>query len=460
MVRVLNDGYVIQNAQTDCKTNFNLVEAVKFSNDGTSQEKFLAETLVLPNQENDINRLISMACSKFEDNRIIKNNSNIESPANIKSTDDDTIIYEANRICEALGNTGDSINCEVNSSNFSVDIIMNSTSTDLTIQTVETQTICSGVVNAVTKHTQVFDEKWKLRFFSPNDRKTLVAVCSLGNATNKTDSIQTTENKTTKTINDNNSYTGDDWKIINRYQVKNDLVKDNETGLMWMRCSLGQIWNNSTCDGEATAYTWKKAMSFNKNFNYADYDDWRLPTIQELKTLVYCSSGQPTEWNEFIIESEYDGCAGDYKNPTVVQEVFPATPNTWLWSSTSNVDNKKRAWVVNFGKGSAPRNGNKTGTVPVRLVRSDKAQTSKKIQSKSNPSFNCTKASTDAEHLICSNENLAIADVEMFRIYKQVLETTTDKNAFKREQGQWRRNYRDICKDAACMLNAYTVRIE
>ncbi len=71
MVRVLNDGYVIQNSQTDCKTNFNSVEAVKFSNDGTSQEKFLAETLVIPNQENQINTLVSVACSKAQDNRII-----------------------------------------------------------------------------------------------------------------------------------------------------------------------------------------------------------------------------------------------------------------------------------------------------------------------------------------------------------------------------------------------------
>jgi hypothetical protein len=29
-------------------------------------------------------------------------------------------------------------------------------------------------------------------------------------------------------------------------------VIDSATGLMWMRCSLGQTWVNSTCTGKAT----------------------------------------------------------------------------------------------------------------------------------------------------------------------------------------------------------------
>lgn len=65
MVKVLPDGYVIQNAQTDCKTNFNSSEAVKFLNDGTSQERFAAEIIALPSKDNvEINALVAMACTK------------------------------------------------------------------------------------------------------------------------------------------------------------------------------------------------------------------------------------------------------------------------------------------------------------------------------------------------------------------------------------------------------------
>ena len=72
-----------------------------------------------------------------------------------------------------------------------------------------------------------------------------------------------------------------------------------------------------------------------------------------------------------------------------------------------------------------------------------------------NPSFDCTKASTNAEHLICSNADLVAADVEMVQIYKNVLNKTIDKNTLKQEQKQWRKNQRDACNDVACMLKVY-----
>jgi hypothetical protein len=164
-------------------------------------------------------------------------------------------------------------------------------------------------------------------------------------------------------------------KNTDRYLVKGDLVTDTKTGIMWMRCSLGQNWDGSTCQGDAATYTWNKAMSVTNNFSYAGYNDWRLPKVQELKTLVYCSGGQPTEWNEAINTIEYDGCLVNYDSPTVIQDVFPNTPATWEWSSTPNDTDTNRAWAVNFGKGSAPRNGDKTGAVPVRLVRTERVTT-------------------------------------------------------------------------------------
>jgi len=34
----------------------------------------------------------------------------------------------------------------------------------------------------------------------------------------------------------------EDWQMISHYQVKGGLVKDIITGLMWMRCGIGQNW--------------------------------------------------------------------------------------------------------------------------------------------------------------------------------------------------------------------------
>lgn len=62
MIKVLPDGYVIQNAQTDCKNSFNSFEGVKFRNDGTSQEKFAAE-YIAPSFNAQINGLVTTVCS-------------------------------------------------------------------------------------------------------------------------------------------------------------------------------------------------------------------------------------------------------------------------------------------------------------------------------------------------------------------------------------------------------------
>jgi hypothetical protein len=158
----------------------------------------------------------------------------------------------------------------------------------------------------------------------------------------------------------------DEWQTIDRYQVKDGLVKDTETGLMWMRCSLGQTWDGSTCTGEAKEYNWADAMK-QENTSHEGYSDWRVPTIQQLKSLVYCSSGQPKTWHSDV-DPEDDGCRGDYVKPTIKTDAFPNTPARWAWSSSPVASNSNGAWIVSFyfGYGSSEY---RNVSYFVRLVR-------------------------------------------------------------------------------------------
>ena len=61
-------------------------------------------------------------------------------------------------------------------------------------------------------------------------------------------------------------------------------VAHTPTGLIWKRCSEGQIWTGSTCSGSATTYTWDGAMALTSNF--AGNSDWRVPTEEELISLI------------------------------------------------------------------------------------------------------------------------------------------------------------------------------
>lgn len=75
------------------------------------------------------------------------------------------------------------------------------------------------------------------------------------------------------------------------------------------------------------------------------------------------------------------------------------------------------------------------------------------------PSFDCNKASTGPERLICSNKELSAADVKLSQTYKTALNISTDKDSLKTAQNTWRKNERDACSDVQCMLGTYQSRL-
>lgn len=70
-------------------------------------------------------------------------------------------------------------------------------------------------------------------------------------------------------------------------------------------------------------------------------------------------------------------------------------------------------------------------------------------------SFDCNKAKSITENLICNNEELSIADIENSNLLKSASLVVTDKKAFReRVRKQW--NYREKnCKDEACLYDWY-----
>jgi hypothetical protein len=130
------------------------------------------------------------------------------------------------------------------------------------------------------------------------------------------------------------------------------IIRDISTNLEWLRCSVGQIWNASSlsCDGEATKHYWQEGAYLKTSAGFV------LPTIEQLNSLVYCSSGLDNkgESTEFGIGSDRH-CGGDYLSPVIQADAFPNTPADKFWimpddNCCSYADLFPVA--VNFGDGS------------------------------------------------------------------------------------------------------------
>ena len=136
-------------------------------------------------------------------------------------------------------------------------------------------------------------------------------------------------------------------KPDSRYSDHGDgTVTDNETGLMWQACSLGQTYNTGSCDGATSTMNWQAALTAANDNTDFGHDDWILPNINQLSSLT---------------ETACD-------RPSINESLFPNTRSSAFWSATpsANSNTSSSVWVVFAGgEGTSPKSA--LGTV--RLVR-------------------------------------------------------------------------------------------
>ena len=116
---------------------------------------------------------------------------------------------------------------------------------------------------------------------------------------------------------------------------------DNGNGTVSDTCT-GLMWQQPTAPGAA----WCQALEYCENLSLAGHDDWRLPNVRELQSIV-----------------DY----GRY-NPSI-DPVFGALGPFYYWSSTAFDISPDRAWVVNFDYGGVSYD-DKGSAIYVRAVRS------------------------------------------------------------------------------------------
>jgi hypothetical protein len=122
-------------------------------------------------------------------------------------------------------------------------------------------------------------------------------------------------------------------------------LTDIQTGLMWAKCAEGMSGSECTT-GSAINRTWQTALVLAGSSSLAGYNDWRLPNINELKSIVE--------------EQCY--------TPAINLLVFPNTPSWNFWSTSLVAGNSSNVWGVYFDYGNSSSLGRAIGRY-ARLVR-------------------------------------------------------------------------------------------
>ncbi len=124
-------------------------------------------------------------------------------------------------------------------------------------------------------------------------------------------------------------FSGKAWPTPRFVADKDRTVFDKVTGLVWSR----------NANPAGTAQNWQGALDYVKSLNSSSYmgrNDWRLPNINELRSLTSAQEFNISAW--------------------LSAQGFTDVENYYYWASTSFTYNPSYGWFVNMGTGNANYN--------------------------------------------------------------------------------------------------------
>lgn len=163
-------------------------------------------------------------------------------------------------------------------------------------------------------------------------------------------------------INDDNEDDDDndtDDDDDNNNSIDDDNDDDTSTEEVWMDESTGLMWQVHW--SSPGLWPWGGAVEHCENLVLDDYDDWRLPTISELRTLMYgcdvTETGGACNVTDACLSSscENDACNGcdGYVGPNHGCYGNLALPGEceWFWSISEVEDSPTQAYYISYGTG-------------------------------------------------------------------------------------------------------------
>lgn len=119
-------------------------------------------------------------------------------------------------------------------------------------------------------------------------------------------------------------------------------VTDNHTGLMWEKLS-----DDGSIHDKDVPYTWSDAFATKvatlNSGSFAGYNDWRVPSVMELQSIVNFGAANPS------VDTAFDSACA----PNCTVTTCSCTQSYNYWASTTNLSVPSGAWIVDFNDGAA-----------------------------------------------------------------------------------------------------------
>lgn len=120
------------------------------------------------------------------------------------------------------------------------------------------------------------------------------------------------------------------FSFASAFYAKDHMVRDLKNNVVWLRCSVGQQWNGESCIGKVILMDHKTIDLAIEIANNQLGGEWRLPTLEELFSLV---------------------CQDCKRGEKYYKKIFPNTAARAYWTGDRNEMVKRSFWTVNFFTG-------------------------------------------------------------------------------------------------------------
>ena len=191
----------------------------------------------------------------------------------------------------------------------------------------------------------------------------LIFVISCGGGSKTGDNTDTGEVVNDEDTVDTDSNGGGSSTLPECSSTSSTPCKDSSSGLTWSARA-------------SSIYTWQDAVDYCSSYSEGGLSGWRLPNINELRTLIKNCAGSQTGGSCAVQDPDClsfscwsDSCyCDDMENNGGYYSKLGDDDNVYLWSSSTRSDSTNGAWLVVFNYGGVGSDS-KTSSRYVRCVR-------------------------------------------------------------------------------------------